>query len=835
MANLEESVVLNLRLEDQTDGALKDYTRNVVRSKDSTLRFIRALKEEAKVLQMGADAFRLETAARKGATDAQIKAIQKYQQAIAVKREQINAEKTASEELKRQQAEQERSAALTKRLNDQIEIQRIEFEQGADAAELYKMKLNGASDEQLRQVSVLQQAQREMRAKADAERQAAIAVDAQRKSEERRKASLDRTKNAINDQVRAARLGNDILVRRQLLRDGATRAEYRAIRALQQSTRETRQLSMANSALNQQMRQMRGMAGNFGFQIQDIAVQMQMGTSAAIIFAQQGGQIASIFGPYGAVIGAMIAVGGAIATYFTAEVEGANEALEELMSTADEAVNQFTYLSESAKKYKAAQLAVQMHEDEVALSALNDRYKEAEEALKNHAYALKIESQLKANKGVADQRDIAAQKALVDMYKLSTAELLENNGVIAQHDFLTEQLNIRKERHARLSEAVAKNINLESEERQKLEDALAAEIEAEDKLNQQKAESLAREEEAIEAHMAAVISSNERTKKYLENVESERVADEEKTMAYLDNILAMKAEDEKWRSDRAKQQAEDRAREEQEIMDHLNEVIQINSDFNAWKEESRLAEEAAVEEQLNREIAMREEAAERKRQLVEKELNDQLRLIGGFKGMEQAGTAALNQLILQGGSLKDAFGAVANVISQNVIQTLVQMGVEYIKQKMIMKAIDSGVKATMIAENGMTAGIMAAQWATPAALASLATLGANAAPADAALASTVGFSHTLAAAGSFEGGGYTGFGVRSGGTDGKGGFLATLHPNETVIDHHKGQGMSQPVNISFNISAVDASGVDRLLAERQGMIVSMVNRAMNNAGKRGVV
>jgi len=40
---------------------------------------------------------------------------------------------------------------------------------------------------------------------------------------------------------------------------------------------------------------------------------------------------------------------------------------------------------------------------------------------------------------------------------------------------------------------------------------------------------------------------------------------------------------------------------------------------------------------------------------------------------------------------------------------------------------------------------------------------------------------------SFDGGGYTGRGSRSGGIDGKGGFNAILHPNETVIDHTKNQ------------------------------------------------
>tara|TARA_Y100000401_G_scaffold59112_1_gene46857 strand:+ start:2512 stop:4449 length:1938 start_codon:yes stop_codon:yes gene_type:complete len=83
-----------------------------------------------------------------------------------------------------------------------------------------------------------------------------------------------------------------------------------------------------------------------------------------------------------------------------------------------------------------------------------------------------------------------------------------------------------------------------------------------------------------------------------------------------------------------------------------------------------------------------------------------------------------------------------------------------------------------------------------------------------------------------EGGGYTGMGVRAGGIDGRGGFPAILHPNETVIDHTKGQGMGTTVN--FNISTVDAAGFDELLATRKNMIVSMVNQAYNSRGKMGI-
>jgi tape measure domain-containing protein len=86
---------------------------------------------------------------------------------------------------------------------------------------------------------------------------------------------------------------------------------------------------------------------------------------------------------------------------------------------------------------------------------------------------------------------------------------------------------------------------------------------------------------------------------------------------------------------------------------------------------------------------------------------------------------------------------------------------------------------------------------------------------------------------SFSGGGYTGNGVRAGGLDGQGGRLAMIHPQETVIDHTKGQSMGATVN--FNISTVDAAGFDQLLASRKGLITSIINNAMNNQGKMGIV
>jgi len=54
---------------------------------------------------------------------------------------------------------------------------------------------------------------------------------------------------------------------------------------------------------------------------------------------------------------------------------------------------------------------------------------------------------------------------------------------------------------------------------------------------------------------------------------------------------------------------------------------------------------------------------------------------------------------------------------------------------------------------------------------------------------------------SFSGGGYTGNGSRTGGLDGQGGFLAMMHPQETVTDHRSGPAGAMSVSIGFDASA----------------------------------
>jgi hypothetical protein len=58
--------------------------------------------------------------------------------------------------------------------------------------------------------------------------------------------------------------------------------------------------------------------------------------------------------------------------------------------------------------------------------------------------------------------------------------------------------------------------------------------------------------------------------------------------------------------------------------------------------------------------------------------------------------------------------------------------------------------------------------------------------------------------------------------------------NGNIVPNNQMAMQSAPT-VNFNISTVDAAGFDQLLASRKGLITSIINNAMNNQGKMGVV
>ncbi len=100
-------------------------------------------------------------------------------------------------------------------------------------------------------------------------------------------------------------------------------------------------------------------------------------------------------------------------------------------------------------------------------------------------------------------------------------------------------------------------------------------------------------------------------------------------------------------------------------------------------------------------------------------------------------------------SAQEAMRSLGNTILNSVINSIVQVGVEALKNYILGQTLGAASVASSV---GMAA-TTASAWAPAAAMASLATLGANAAPAAAGITSTVGLAGGLALAGARYNGG----------------------------------------------------------------------------------
>lgn len=240
--------------------------------------------------------------------------------------------------------------------------------------------------------------------------------------------------------------------------------------------------------------------------------------------------------------------------------------------------------------------------------------------------------------------------------------------------------------------------------------------------------------------------------------------------------------------------------------------------------EAARAQDAISQEELTRYSMMLEE------QKAEHMLDQQLKIIGGLQNVENAITNASHAFITGAANGTEAMRMLGRAIMDELIKSIVQMGIEKAKQAIIAKNIEAGSLSASVAANAAAMTAIAAASAPAAALVSLATAGGNAVGAQAGLTTTMAVAKA-AAIPSFEGGGFTGSGARSGGMDGKGGFLAMLHPNETVIDNTRGGG--QDITIINNIDASGDGDVDQRIAMAVSESSRQTIEQMHNMMRRG--
>ena len=105
--------------------------------------------------------------------------------------------------------------------------------------------------------------------------------------------------------------------------------------AIRNTKKLDNQLKQTGNAMRNTTRQGRAQMAQLGHQVQDIAVQYQMGMNPLMILGQQGSQVASVFGTKGPLIGALIAVAAVIGQQLIPSLFKAARGFDELKDAAD--------------------------------------------------------------------------------------------------------------------------------------------------------------------------------------------------------------------------------------------------------------------------------------------------------------------------------------------------------------------------------------------------------------------------------------------------------------------------------------------------------------------
>ena len=657
----------------------------------------------------------------------------------------------------------------------------------------------------------------------------------------------------------------------------ASDATIRAAKKFAALTEAKQKQIDTDKKLNGSMRMIRGGFGQVGHQIQDVAIQAQMGTDAFIILGQQGGQIASIFGPGGAALGAILAVGAALYTSFKPAVDESASSVKEFVESITEqrrelglltAVEQeledlrkentFDQINEETQNYEKsiARLTANLSMYERMLKGVEDG--NADQIYSSQVLGLSYQDLKEKVKQL--NGDLTTAKATIAGNTIATDDNTEANlqAVEEENERVRslEQLvkgiedqaraHTQNARAIQLADAVAKGATRTELER------IALAYRAIDAFNEKKeaekdaADEAARAQKSAQAQAAlekkrldnliqavsnfalgrkgVLEQSFEAELLLLQQASLDAVGTEQnrneliealrkRHKENLDKIDGKKPEEEKADTEDEKQKK--LIKDIKDLQKLRQQAIQGIKDERTVFEEAQIAKIASIQAAAQAEIISETEKKEALNVLrqadLENQLSAQLKLVGGLQHLEQSAEDAMMHFITQGQSASEAMRMLGRSIMDEVLKGIIQMGIERVKQAVIAKQVEAGSLSSSVMANAAAMAKIGASAATPAALVATATAGGAAAAGAAGITSTVGLAQALAAAGgSFEGGGFTGMGSRSGGIDGRGGFPAILHPNETVVDHTRGQG--QGITIINNIDASGNQDVDEKIA-----------------------
>ena len=500
-----------------------------------------------------------------------------------------------------------------------------------------------------------------------------------------------------------------------------------------------------------------------GYQVGDFAVQVAGGTNAMQAFGQQGSQLAGVFGPIGAVVGAGIAIVSAIAVAFQKSSQAAKEASGSIVDLTEAMAS---YNAETKKAQSNLKLMISGFESMAAL-ALQQQIDQQRVAVQAAEDSL---ARTRGNALVGARQNLATEKEKLD------ALLQQQRTMLAQVDMAA---NITKFANARTQAAAKMNEQLRAEQivmsqtmgvHQSVLDLI--------EMNAQK-----------QAEINSVLESqnrfaNARTVAAAKMNEQLRAEDIVMSQIVGKSALVLQLEEKRLRVKKLikglepKKVYSGRGGDPRKVSDdYMNELGYT-----------------PIEELITMMSDKVPAAVKSVGSVIKQELAPEMqRLVNFADSVGQSFENAMMSAVQGTESVKDAFrGMASNIISELYRVFVVKRITGFISDAVSMAALPTGRANT----------------------------------------GTMGLP-------SFAGGGYTGSASRSGGLDGKGGFMAMLHPRETVVDHTKGDTdggqvvVNQTINISTGVQQTVRSEIKTLMPQIADAAKSAVADAKRRGGSYG--
>ncbi len=520
----------------------------------------------------------------------------------------------------------------------------------------------------------------------------------------------------------------------------------------QRATRASNQFANVGGGLTGKLQANRAILQQAGYQVGDFAVQVQGGTSALIAFSQQGSQLLGAFGAYGAIAGAALAVTTPLVGAFLNSANAAEDAADAI-GNLDKRLDQYRKTS-AELQMELRELRLGVDENELALlDQLEINLKEVADAEKalDDAESKRLRGRGSLRQALSDRKEeLQATRDQLDEFRVMRQEretLLNTTRETADAERALGELLTQTVEEIAQAEAIAELLKggLSASAIEALELAgidIAAGV----------------DEAAIAAAKLADnlnISLQEALKlKALSDDplgafggEGQFIPDQSLSWEEQGRIAAEEAA----RSRRSgggssgKPQDIDFHREITQLERQLKLLGKSSSEITELETKWRLLDEAKrkgidVDDAVNARI---EQTASDVAKLTENLERGRIAQQTYEQGMQDI-AESMSGAIVQGEGLKGVLESLAKQLLQRNLSNLLSHGF-------------SG----LFPKSSFLGGLL-----------------------------------------SFDGGGFTGSGARSGGVDGKGGFPAILHPNETVIDHTKAVPAGQSAtHTTYNIDA----------------------------------